>query len=187
MGYGGYMKKLLLILTLALAGSQLGAMNDDSDGIDPEDTPRRWIYESEEMPPVQEAPARPVNYEAFEAAINGLNTEMVKLKAQNPKLSELSAVSIQAENQSRLKSLMAWLANHQKTTILVALIGCYLGSYGYDCLANPLPGACLALNNGCQTCGDYPILGSVCPKLMELCAGYLPVAAPQLSGWFSWK
>lgn len=178
------MKKLLLIITLALAGSQLSAMNDD-DGVDPEDTPRQWIYESEEMSPVQEAPARPVNVEALAKAMDGLSAEMANLKAESAKL---ATMTIQAENDtSRLKSLMAWLANHQKTTILVALIGCYLGSYGYDWLANPLPGACIALNNGCQTYGDYPGLSSICPKVAELCASYLPVITPQPSGWFSWK
>ena len=192
-------KKLLLILILALAGSGVRAMNDDSDAVDPEDTPRRWIYKSVELPRAKEPQeTRPVELQefqvrAFQKAIEGLETEFTKLKfIKAAQKQPLVAQIAQNQQVGRLKSLTNWIVNHQKTVFLATLLGYYAGSYIYDYVGNTLVSPllqedwmhtlCTAANASCQA--NYAILSSLCPQIMSTCSNYLPVQSPSTNGWF---
>lgn len=152
------MKKLLLILMLALAGSGINAMNDDSDGVDPEDTrPQRWIYESEPMP--EKKADRPVDFKAFEKAMHEIEANLPKAKAQMAQEALSNVEALAQQPVGPLKGAAQWITSHQKTALLVALVVCYIGSYtieGIDFLYS-------AAHTGCQRYGDYAVLNSICP------------------------
>lgn len=158
------MKKLLLILMFALAGSGINAMNDDSDGVDPEDTrPQRWIYQSEPMP--EKKADCPVDFKAFEKAVNEVEAHLAKAKAQKAQEVIVAAQAAQ-KPVGRLKGMAQWIANHQKTAVLVALLGCYAGSYTTEWISAGINFLYSAANTGCQRYGDYAVLNSICPTVV---------------------
>lgn len=165
------MKKLLLILMLALAGSGINAMNDDSDGVDPEDTrTQRWIYKAEPIP--EKKADRPFDFKAFEKAMNEIEANLAKAKAQMAQeaLSNATIAAPAAQRPvGRLKGMAQWIANHQKTAVLVALVGCYAGSYATDWMSAGIDLLYSAAQSGCQTYGTYPVLNSLCPAPIQAC------------------
>lgn len=163
------MKKLLLILMLALAGSGINAMDDDSDGVDPEDTrPQRWIYESKPMP--EKKPDRPIDFEAFEKAMNEIEANLAKAKAQMAQeASSMVAAQTAQKPVGPLKGAVQWITSHQKTALLVALVGCYAGSYAIDWVGTGADMVGSAAHSACQAYGTYPVLSSLCPAPVQAC------------------